>query len=55
MKISTSFMCNCGKQQGWISVNQETNKCPECGRKYIGREKLDDNGCTIIYAEEITR
>jgi hypothetical protein len=32
---TSEFTCICGKSKTWITEGQETEKCPECGRKYI--------------------
>jgi len=37
MSISTTFICKCKKQKGWITENRETKSCPNCGKKYIGK------------------
>lgn len=32
---TSEFTCICGKSKTWITEGQETEKCPDCGRKYI--------------------
>lgn len=35
--ISSSFICKCGKTEGWIKDGEEhPNPCPVCGRRYRG-------------------
>lgn len=49
--IGREFLCECKKQKGWISENQETEPCPNCGRKYIGRyngEKLTIDAVQVL-------
>ena len=37
-KTSISFICKCGKQEGWITDGEEhPNPCPNCGRRYRGQ------------------
>lgn len=36
-KNAIQFLCKCGKQKGWVTENEETNPCPNCGRKYRGK------------------
>lgn len=43
--VSQQFRCQCGKAEAWISKNQETLPCPECGRRYRGR--YDRDTCRI--------
>ena len=37
-KVSTEFICRCGKKKGWITDGEEKKEpCPECGRRYFGQ------------------
>jgi Zn finger protein HypA/HybF involved in hydrogenase expression len=35
MNNSVEFYCKCGRH-GWISEDEETIPCPDCGRRYVG-------------------
>lgn len=35
-EISQEFTCKCGKTKGWLTENQQTSPCPQCGKKYFG-------------------
>ena len=50
--VSTEFVCKCGKRKSWIYTGQRSVPCPECGREYIGKERREQSGVTVIYAEE---
>lgn len=52
-EVATSFMCKCGRQQGWISADKYTSPCPDCGRVYHGIEKRDRRGVTNILPVEV--
>lgn len=49
--IETSFQC-CNNE-GWISKDKQFPPCPKCGKIWTGKEKVDERGVTIIYAEEV--
>ena len=51
--VSTEFVCKCGKRKSWIYPGQRSVPCPECGREYIGKERRERSGVTVIYAEEV--
>lgn len=33
---SAEFTCKCKKRMGWITENEVSEPCPECGRIYRG-------------------
>jgi len=35
-ETSSEFICECGKQKGWITENQKMPPCSEYGRGYFG-------------------
>lgn len=55
MSISRSFICKCGKAEGWIHDGKLTKPCPECGRKYKGVEKRAISGLTEIKVLEVEK
>lgn len=43
----------CCEYIGWISKGKQLPPCPKCGKIWTGKEKVDERGVTIIYAEEV--
>lgn len=37
MSNSTQFLCKCKQMAGWITENEDTKPCPNCGRIYFGK------------------
>lgn len=57
---SSTFLCKCEEQMGWISDSGEiTSNCPSCGRRYIGRynkKKLGIEAIEVdIYGKELEK
>ena len=46
---SVKFTCKCKKMENWITEGQETDACPECGRRYVG--EYNKRKLTIVAKE----
>jgi len=45
---SIQFICKCGKVEGWVTEDENTQPCPNCGRIYRGKYNFRTYSIDII-------
>jgi len=53
MATSSLELCKCGKEDGWVTMNEVTKPCPRCGRRYLGVYDRSSLGIRAVDIKDI--